>query len=399
MPQLSQSLFSRASFRQVALAIWHFLLRTFVPARASRPPSDPKRILLINGAHLGDVVIATSLIPVLKSAFPGAQIGFLTASWAHNAVRHHPEIAFTHRVDHWRMNRNSTSFWKKRWRYWQTRQQALKEIREIGYDLSVSMHPWRADFLPLTWQAGIPQRVAFSEGLFAPLATQRALYPEHRRFIHQSDCQLLLLRALGIEERHLRLKRASLAPSTPRAEDEVAYLLGFSDIHDAPYNVIHMGAGSAVREMPKAFWREIAIQLTAHGEYVLFTGKGPREWTQAAETMAGLPNCINACDHLSWEGFVAAIRQAQTFYGVDSMASHVAAAVGTKCIAVYAGMNNLARFRPESRNATVWSNAVPCSACGLQNGCRDMTCLQGFDPHQIVQVEISKPQLATAVSR
>lgn len=399
MPQHSQPFFSRARLRQIVLTVWHSLLRNFVPPRTANQSAEPRRILLINGAHSGDVVIATSLIPVLKSAFPKAQIGFLTASWSRNVVSDHPDIAFSHCVDHWRMNRSGGSFGQKFWRYWRTRRQALKEMSSLHYDLSISMHPWRADFLPLTWQAGIQQRAAFSDGLFAPLATHLAHYPEHRRFIHQSDCQLLLLRALGMEERHLRLKRATLAPSTQEAEQEVAYLLGFSTIHDAPYSVIHMGAGSAVRELPSSFWREVATELTARGEYVLFTGKSPREWSSAAEAMAGLPHCLNACDHLSWAGFVAAIRHAQTFYGVDSMASHVAAAVGTECVALYAGMNNLARFRPESRNATVWSNALPCSACGLQNGCVTMACIQGFDAQQIVQIQNSKPQLATAVSR
>ncbi len=384
----------RTRLRHIVLTIWHFLLRTFAPKRSRRQTRDPKRILLINGAHMGDVVIATSLIPVLRSAFPQAEIGFLTGSWSHPVVRNHPDVAYTHCVDHWRMNRGKGSAMQKRFHYWKTRRKALREIRELSYDLSVSMHPWRADFLPLAWQAAIPVRLAFNSGLFAPLATAVAHYPEHTRFIHQSECQAQLLLVLGVDEVHMKQRRASLAPSSQEDLDEVCHLLGFSSIDEAPYCVVHMGAGSPVRELPAAFWREVASEL-ALGQRVLFTGRGAREWSNAAEVTAGIRNCVNACEHLSWEGLVAAIRHARTFYGVDSMASHIAAALGTECIAMYAGMNSQARFRPEGTNCTVWSNALPCSACNRQFGCAEMTCMQGFDPNQILQIQ-AVPQFKKA---
>ena len=364
----------------------HSMLRMLPKAREGNFPPDPKRILLINGAHMGDVVIATSLLPVLRNAFPSAQIGFLTASWSHAAVCNHPDVTYTHRVDHWRMNRGTPGFIKKRIQYLKKRRQALKEIRALSYDVSVSMHPWRADFLPLAWQAKIPVRVAFSGGLWAPLATLVADYPEHQRFIHQGECQAKLLRKLGIAEEHLQRRRSSLTPSTPESLNEVCALLGSSRIDQTPYVVIHMGAGSPVRELSIGFWRNVAARL-GDSQCVLFTGRGSRERLRVSQVMAGLSNCVDACDQLSWEGFVAAIRHARSFYGVDSMAAHVAAAVGTKCIAMYGGMNNLARFRPENRNAIVWANAVPCAACNRQSGCSTMACMQGFNPDEILQIQ------------
>jgi heptosyltransferase-1 len=366
--------------------IWHIVLRLLTQEKVETPVAEPKRILLINGAHIGDVVIATSLLPVLKSAFPNAEIGFLTGSWAQAVVRNHPDVTFTHSVDHWRMNREAPGFLAKRLHYWKTRRQALKEIRSLSYDVSISMHPWRADFLPLSWQAGIPVRAAFSGGLFAPLANVIADYPEYQRFIHEGECQLQLLKEFGIAQKHLDCRRSTLAPSSDRAMEEVGRVLGLSRIDQRSYTVIHMGAGLSIRELPIAFWHEMAARLSAH-QTVLFTGKGSRESANAAQAMAGLANCVNACGKLSWDGFVAAIRYAHTFYGVDSMASHIAAAVDTKCISMYGGLNNLARFRPEGDNSTVWSNAVPCAPCHRQWGCSTMACMQGFDPNQILQIQ------------
>ncbi len=381
-----------ATFKHSLRTAWHFVLRLLTRGPIPTCPSAPKRILLVNGAHIGDVVIATSLLPVLKSAFPNAEIGFLTGTWSHAVVHDHPDVSHTHCVDHWRMNRQIPGFLAKRVHYWKTRRRALQEIRALSYDVSVHMHPWRADFLPLAWQAGVPVRAAFGGGLFAPLANVLAHYPEYERFIHQGECQLQLLNALGIAEEHLRCRRSSLAPSNEKAKQEVARVLGFSRIDQRAYTVIQMGAGLSIRELPIAFWHEVAERLSAH-QTVLFTGKGARESANAAQAIAGLANCVNACDKLSWDGFVAAIRCAQTFYGVDSMASHIAAAVDTKCISLYSGLNNLARFRPDGENSIVWSNAVPCAPCHRQWGCPSMACMQGFDPNQILQI-----QKASAIS-
>ena len=217
--------------KQWLRSMWHALLRAAVAARQERhADGKPQRILVINGAHIGDVVIATSLLPVLKSAFPTAQIGFLTASWAHAVVRNHPDVAYTHRTDHWRMNRTTRGFLQKRLQYWKTRRSALKEIRALSYDLSLSLHPWRADFLPLAWQAKIPVRLAFRRGLFAPLATALADYPDERRLISQGECQAMLLRALGIAQEHLAKRRSSLAPERQRSPvKEVCDLLRVSE--------------------------------------------------------------------------------------------------------------------------------------------------------------------------
>ena len=82
---------------------------------------------------------------------------------------------------------------------------------------------------------------------------------------------------------------------------------------------------------------------------LVFTGKGPRESLNIEQVTEGLSNCVNACGKLSWEGFVTAIRHAETLYAVDSMAGHVAAAVGTKCVSIFGGMSTIARWRPEAR--------------------------------------------------
>jgi len=52
----------------------------------------PRRILVANTAHLGDLVLATSVLPALKSAHPEAEIGFLCGGWNQPLAEGHPLV-------------------------------------------------------------------------------------------------------------------------------------------------------------------------------------------------------------------------------------------------------------------------------------------------------------------
>ena len=43
----------------------------------------PRKILLANLAHLGDVVVSTAMLADCKELWPQAEIGMLIGSWAH----------------------------------------------------------------------------------------------------------------------------------------------------------------------------------------------------------------------------------------------------------------------------------------------------------------------------
>jgi ADP-heptose:LPS heptosyltransferase len=372
-------------FKRVALSIFHNILRS---AADRNPVSTPKRVLLLNPTHIGDIVISTSLVGVLKSAFPGVEIGFVTAGWSQCVIREHPLVTYSHRIDHWRMSREDVSLPEKMWRYFKTRRQALKEIRNVKYDMALHLNAGFIDLLDVSAAAGIPVRVAFDKSMWAPWATVLVAYPEEMVFKHHGECQTELLRKIGIAEKHFAERRSSLAPSSAAATAELSQLIGRPGEPLPRYVIIHMGAGASFKEMTPAFWHEVAA-AHCHDLTVVFTGKGAREWQNIEHAMDGLPHCVNACDRLSWQGFVAAVRQAEALYGVDSVAGHVAAAVGTKSIHVYCGSAGVPRWRPESTKSIVWTNAVLCSPCHRKRGCAEMTCIKGIEPLQILETALT----------
>ena len=344
--------------------------------------SAPRRILLLNGAHIGDVVISTSILPVLRSAFPNAEIGYVLGSWSKMVLADHPDVNHLHVVDHWFLNRATIPLHSKLSQYRRTRSQALKDIKSLGYDLSLCLHPFYSDLLRLSSDAGIPLRAAFDESIFSAHAHITSVYPDNL-FITQGDCLSELIRALGIDPAYLKKRKATLAPDTEQSRNEVCNLLQVSDLAQSRHSVIHVGSGAPARELSPHVWREVASKLSKD-HTVILTGKGPRDEANIKIITDGLSNCIDAAGKLSWRGFVTAVRHADVLYGVESMAGHVAAAVETRSVLVYAGTAGPARWRPESKLSTIWTNHVRCAPCGLIQGCEEMSCIRGITAEDIL---------------
>ncbi len=362
------------------------------PTRVAEHLRVPKRILLLNDAHIGDIVISTSILPILRSAYPESQIGFVAGSWSNMVLKDHPDVDFVHCIDHWVLNRSGQNLFRRIRQYQKTLKVAMHEIRETRYDIAISIYTWSyPDLMEIAWCAGIPIRLGFRRSLFAYLATAVTDVPKSH-FQVQSAIVAEVLRPLSLDSRHLRKRKATLSDSTDKAIWEVCALLDVERIKDVTYSIVHMGSGALKRELPLTFWREVAEDLS-NSHTLVFTGKGEREAANTSRVINGLDRCINACDKLSWDGFVAAVRFAEVLYGVESMAGHVAAAVGTRCVVAYTGMAGVVRWRPESDLCTVFTNHLPCSPCLMVNGCKDMTCLRGISPHDFVELsELQHPQ-------
>ena len=376
----------KAEYRNILKSSTRAALRVLLREKPADYPAalvtNPKRILLINGAHIGDVVISTSLLPILRSAFPSAEIGFVVGSWAEMVVSGHIDVKYVHVVDHWWLNRDTKGIHRKFAQYRRTRDQALKEIKGCNYDIAFCLHAYYSDLLDLAWRARIPVRVAYEQSYFAPRANIRVSYPDSP-FLHQGECLAELLRALPIASTHLRKRKATLSDDGCAAIQELCSLLKVTDLTQCRYRIVHMSSGAPIRELPLEIWREVAIELSKNHTLV-FTGKGAREGRNISKVIQGLGSCINASDRLSWGGFVAAVRHAEMLYGVESMAGHIAAAVGTRSTVVYSGTAGVARWRPESNLSTVWTVNVPCSPCGMIGGCEHMACIRGVTSDDIL---------------
>ncbi len=346
---------------------------------------SPRRILLANSAHLGDVVILSSVLPVLKKAFPEAKIGLLIGSWSLPVVQGNSMIDWVHTVDHWKLNRSDGSMWQKLKRYWRTRRAALDEIRNTGYDVAVDLYSYFPNFIPLLWQTGIPVRIGYISGGFGPLLTHPLRWRNLNQ--HVSSYHADLLQMLPIDKKYFEKLHYFLPPIDHSFEEEADSFLREASV-DPAYIIIHMGTGERLKEWPVEKWHILSKKLTANGYSLVFTGYGSRESENARLVTAGLSNCVNLCSKLNWGAFVSIVKKSRLVICVESLAGHIAAAVDTHCVLIRSGMTNYYHWRPMSGLCQILMRPVSCAPCYRSRGCATMDCVRDVRPDDVYSVAL-----------
>lgn len=344
----------------------------------------PRRILISNGAHLGDVVVATAVIDAIRRTYPHAEIGMLVGSWSEPVVRGHPSLSWIHVVDHWIINRQGIATWRKILRYLSTRARALREIRAISYDAAVDLYFYMPNSILLLRQSGIPVRIGYTSAGFGPLLTKRLDLQFGDRSILDYHYDLLCL----LPGWHDAPPSVPLTPSLDH--------IGNASIPGGRRHVIlHMGSGSRLKSWPQASWAAVGRALAAKGYPLAFTGVGATEAADINAVLAAGVEGESLCNRLSWPDFTTAIRNAALLISVDSVAVHIAAAAGTPTILIGHGMNNPILWRPRSESTVAVMNQVPCAPCYINSGCEGMDCIRGIETDAVVRLA---EQLAQTVA-
>lgn len=324
----------------------------------------PAKILISNSGHLGDIIISTALIPVLKDVYPNCKIGFLIGSWAHCVLEGHPDISWIHHNDVRQLNRAQISRFKKISIQLKSWWHSLHEIRKVDYDIAIELSPYFTNSIMLLKQTKIPTTIGYDSGGYGPLLTKRLKWQ---------------MRDQHIAEYHYAL--ACLLPKVADYHRPLHYHLhsnsqqSTGDKTVGKYIVVHPGAGERNKEWDSLKWRQLVQKLAESGYSVILTGHGAREYAINEKICLGIKNCQNLCNKLNWQEFVSLVAGARLYIGVDSAGGHVAASFDTPSITLMTGINNIQHWRPLGKNARFIYKSDDCFPCYEIKGCDKMNCI------------------------
>ncbi len=305
-----------------------------------------KRILLCNGAHLGDLILSTAVLPVLKSALPKAKIGFLIGSWSLPVIEHHSGVEWIHVFDHPRLNRSAQHPKEKKKRGNHTWHQAIYEIQQNNYDLAIDLYYfYKANSGLLLSKAKVPHRIGFWASPSYYTYTKR-LFWDHAP-LHMVENHGCMLKGLGIDTVHL----AHLAPML---QYKNVIPLPFFPYEKKHYLLVHVGVGEPKRQWNVPAWQRLLSQLSTAGYPLVILGHGKRERELITQITAHLQHPpFNLCDQLSWRQLLPLVENARLLVGLESMGGHVAAAMGTPAVVIYGRRLNVPCWRPYHPNCRV----------------------------------------------
>ncbi len=339
---------------------------------------NPQKILLSNIAHLGDLLISTSVLLVLKKNFPDCKIGFICSSSSKELIVNHPLIDKIYLIDHWKLNRSSFSFFKKFLNYFKTRSKAINEIRNDKYDVAIDLYSYFPNTVYLFWKAKIPIRIGYTSAGFKNFLTNSIHWINQNK--HISSYHFDLIKLLGIsekDEKYLKINPTKIDFSL-FADKKLEFNLPEN------FDLIHIGAGDIKKMWDINKWRELTSTLVEKGRNIVFTGKGKTENKQINEIIKDQKNFINLCDKLSLNEMVTLIHKAKSIICVDSLVLHLAAALNKSTFVIFCGINNHHHWVLKKDNVNLISKNIPCNPCYEKNGCDTMDCLNDIHVEDVL---------------
>ena len=303
-----------------------------------------KRILIIQTASLGDVILATPLIEKLHRFFPQARIDFLLKEGSEALLRHHPLL-------------KHVMVWDKSEKKYQRLRELLGIIREQKYDLVVNTQRFASTGI-LTAFSGAGQTTGFKKNPFSLFFSHRHAH----KISKQEGGPHEIKRNLKLIERYTdaTIVKPKLYPS----QHDFAKV---SQYKTRQYITLSPGSLWFTKEFPATKWTEFVSQLDKE-LVVCFLGSGKeKEKINRIMKNSGHVNSLNMAGKLTLLESAALMRDALMNYTNDSAPLHLASAMNAPVAAVFCSTVPEFGFGPLSdRSCVIQTNEkLACRPCGL----------------------------------
>ena len=299
------------------------------------------KILIIQTAFLGDVVLATALAEELHHFFPNAKIDFLLRKGNEGILTGHP---FLHNLKIWN---------KQKWKYWHWFK-LLREIRVERYDVIVNVQRYTSTGL---WTAlsGAKEKIGFKEN---PLHYFFTTAIKHiKNGIHEVERNASLIKHLLPNTDFL--KRPKLYPSF--------HFLETLNITEKPYVCIAPASVWFTKQLPEHKWLACIAAIAPELKIFLLGGSNDKILCESIKKKSQHITIYNLAGKLTLLESAALMAKAKMNYTNDSGPMHIASAMNAPITAIFCSTVPEYGFSPLSDQQEIIESkeALNCRPCGL----------------------------------
>jgi ADP-heptose:LPS heptosyltransferase len=334
-----------------------------------------RRILVVRPDNVGDVLMAGPALRALAAAAPTARIDLLASPAGAAATGLLPWVdeAVVASVS-WQQLPGGNA------REDDADPDAglVATLAERDYDAAVlltsfSQSPWPA--AEVCRRAGIGVRVGTSKEFGGGALSHWVPAPPDEG--HQVDRALAVLAGVGVPAAD-----ATLYAEVPAdARDRVVALLADRGVA-GPYAVVAPGASCPSRRWPADRFAATGRELAADGLAVVVSGTA-KEADLVAAAADGVPGAVTLAGDLDLPGLAALMAGAAAVVVNNSGGAHLADAVGTPVVELFAGTETVDQYRPRSVPAAVLTREVSCAPC------RQLVCPFGQECLDVPPAEVA----------
>lgn len=311
---------------------------------------------MIRPDHVGDVLLSTPAVSLLRESLPNASMTYLVGPWAADAARHGPHVDEVRTLAFPAFSRTAKANVLQPYALLAREARRLKREQ---YDLAVMLRPddWWSALLALS--AGIPVRVGGRTAETHQLLTHaREALPDEHWAEQALGIARLALRAAEAPEQTTGVAMV-FEVSAARAEAETWWRAQGLDEHVI---AIHPNAGAVLKSWPLARWTDLVDALPGK---VLLSG-APGDDVQLRMIADGARKRPAIACGQSLQVTAALFERCKVVIGPDSGALHLAGAVGTPTVRLFgpASPTVFGPWLPAPEQQVLLTQRLTCVPCG-----------------------------------
>lgn len=298
------------------------------------------KILVIQTAFIGDVILATPVLEALHEQFPEARIDFLLRKGNESLFAGHPFI-------------NNLLVWDKRNGKTANLIRLIKEVRATRYDKIVNLHRFASSGI-ITFFSRAKEKIGFDKNPFSFCYTKKITHIIGNGK-HEVERNLELISYPG----GAGLLKPRLYPSPTDFEFVKKY-------KTAPYICIAPSSVWFTKQFPAHKWVEFLDEIPEVIVCLLGATSDVELCDQIINSSTN-KNIVNLAGKLTFLQSAALMKDARMNYSNDSAPLHIASSVNAPVTAVFCSTIPAFGFGPLSDKSFIVETKVKldCRPCGL----------------------------------
>ena len=303
-----------------------------------------KKILVIQTAFIGDVVLATAVVEKLHQYFPNGQIDFLVRKGNESLLANNPHLS-------------NILIWNKKEKKTANLFKTIRTIRKTKYDTVINLQRFFSTGL-ITVFSGAATTIGFDKNPLSFLFSKKVLHvistvPPYKHEVERNN-DLIAAFTDSV------LSKPKLYPSA----GDIAAVQQYTQ-----KNFITMTPSSVwfTKKYPFEKWIEFINAIPAVFTIYLLGGKDNIEECEAIRLASTHANVVVLAGKLSFLQSAALMKSAVMNYVNDSAPLHFASAVNAPVTAIFCSTVPAFGFTPLSDTSFIieTSEILPCRPCGL----------------------------------
>ena len=299
-----------------------------------------KKILIIQTAFIGDVILATPLIEKLFDKFPNSKIDFVLRKGNEKLFTNHPKL-------------NTVFVWDKKQNKYKNLIKVLKQIRVNNYDYVINLQRFATSGF-LTFLSKGKIKIGFNKN---PFSFSYKIKIKHiiGNGTHETERNLLLIESITDSSKYL-----------PKLYPEKSNYEKINKYTNEKYICIAPASVWFTKQYPKHKWIELVNVLQSYKIY-LIGAPSDNDLCNAIITESTHKNITNLSTELSFLDSAALIKTAEMNYVNDSAPMHIASSVNANVTVVYCSTIPSYGFGPLSKKSNIVEviDNLNCRPCGL----------------------------------